>query len=63
MNCQYRRAIVNELGEVVTYGNTVTKEEIKERIKDADIVILNKSQMNEETLKDAESKAHRRRRG
>ena len=43
----------NELGTVTTYGNTVTKEEIRERIKDADIVILNKSQMNEETLKDA----------
>lgn len=43
----------NELGEVTCYPNTVGVELIKERIKDADILIINKSPMNEETLKDA----------
>lgn len=43
----------NELGTVTCYGNTVTTEEIRERVKDADIIIINKSPMNEETLKDA----------
>ncbi|MCR5733265.1 MAG: D-2-hydroxyacid dehydrogenase [Lachnospiraceae bacterium] len=42
-----------ELGELTEYGNTVTKDEIIERVKDADIVIANKSRLNEETLKDA----------
>ncbi|MBO5354166.1 MAG: D-2-hydroxyacid dehydrogenase [Lachnospiraceae bacterium] len=42
-----------ELGNVTCYGNTVTTEEIRERVKDADIIIINKSPMNEETLKDA----------
>lgn len=43
----------SELGNVTCYGNTVTEEEIRERIKDADIIIANKSPMNERTLKDA----------
>lgn len=43
----------NELGNVTIYGNTVTEEEIRERVKDADIIIINKSPMNERTLKDA----------
>ena len=43
----------SELGTVTCYGNTVTIEEIRERVKDADIIIANKSLMNEETLKDA----------
>lgn len=42
-----------ELGNVTIYGNTVTTEEIRERVKDADIIIINKSPMNEATLKDA----------
>ena len=42
-----------ELGNVTIYGNTVTEEEIRERVKDADIIIINKSPMNERTLKDA----------
>lgn len=45
----------NELGEVTCYPNTVTIEEVKERVKDADIVVANKSPMNEESLKDATS--------
>ena len=44
-----------DFGEVIYYPNTVTKEEVKERIKDADIVIANKSPLNEETLKDAKN--------
>ena len=43
----------NELGEVTIYPNTVTVEDIRERVKDADIIIANKARMNEETLKDA----------
>ena len=43
----------NELGNVTIYGNTVTEEEIRERVKDADIIIINKSPMNERTLQDA----------
>lgn len=42
-----------ELGELVTYSNTVTVEEVAERVKDADIVIANKAPMNEASLKDA----------
>ncbi len=42
-----------EFGEVEIYPNTVTTEEIAERIKDADIVVSNKAPMNKESLKDA----------
>lgn len=42
-----------ELGEVVYYSNTVTAEEVKERIREADIIIANKAPLNQETLKDA----------
>ncbi|MBR5357104.1 MAG: D-2-hydroxyacid dehydrogenase [Lachnospiraceae bacterium] len=45
---------LKELGNVTVY-NTTAYEEIKERIKDADIIIANKSKMNEETLKDAKN--------
>ena len=44
----------NELGEVKVYDNTAY-EEIADRIKDADIVVLNKSKMNEETMKEAKN--------
>lgn len=44
---------IRDFGEVTIYRNTVTKEEVKERVKDADIVIANKSPLNEETLRDA----------
>ncbi len=43
----------NELGNVTCYRNTVTAEEVKERIQDADVIIANKAPLNEETLKDA----------
>lgn len=42
-----------ELGNVTCYRNTVTIEEVKERVKDADIIVANKSPMCEESLKDA----------
>ena len=42
-----------DFGEVTFYPNTVTVDEVKERIKDADIVIANKSPLNEETLSEA----------
>ena len=44
----------NELGNVTAYNNT-SFDEIAERIKDADIVVANKSRLNEETLKDAKN--------
>lgn len=44
---------ISDFGEVTIYGNTVTKEEVIERVREADIVIANKSPLNEETLKDA----------
>ncbi len=43
----------SELGTVTCYRNTVTVEEVRERVKDADVIIANKAPMNEETLKDA----------
>ena len=42
-----------ELGEVVIYPNTVTEEEVKERVRDADVIVCNKAPMREATLKDA----------
>lgn len=47
--------LLGRLGEVVTYSNSVTKEEVAERIADADIVIGNKAPLSEETLKDAKN--------
>lgn len=44
-----------ELGEVAYYKNTVTVEEVRERVKDADIVVANKSPMNRETLEGAKN--------
>ena len=43
----------NDFGHVASYANTVTEEEIKERVADADIIIGNKTPFNETTLKDA----------
>ena len=43
----------HELGNVTCYRNTVTIEEVKERVKEADIIVANKSPMCEESLKDA----------
>ena len=44
---------ISDFGDVTTYRNTVTVDEVRERVKDADIIIANKSPMREETLKDA----------
>lgn len=41
-----------DLGEVTYYRNTVA-EEVIDRVKEADIIIANKSPLNESTLKDA----------
>lgn len=45
----------NDFGEVELYRNTVTTEEVAERVKDADIIVANKSPMNEASLKDAKN--------
>lgn len=45
---------LKDLGDVTVY-NTTEYEEIKERIKDADIIIANKSRLCEDTLKDAKN--------
>ncbi len=45
--------IFKELGDVTLYPNTVSVEEVRERVADADIVVANKSPMREESLKDA----------
>ncbi len=42
-----------ELGELISYDNTVTAEEVAERVSDADAVIANKAPMNELSLKAA----------
>lgn len=47
--------IFNELGTVTAYPNTTTIEEVIERTKDADIVVANKSPMNEESLSGAKN--------
>lgn len=44
---------MKDFGDVIVYGNTVTPEEVRERVREADIVIANKSPLREETLRDA----------
>jgi len=44
-----------DFGEVDIYANSVTVEEIRERVADADVIIANKAKMNEETLKYAKN--------
>lgn len=44
---------ISDFGEVTAYGNTVTVEEVRERVKEADVIIANKAPLREETLKDA----------
>lgn len=46
---------LGEFGELEIYPNTVTMEEVAERVKDADIVVSNKAPVREETLKDAKN--------
>ncbi len=44
-----------DFGEVVEYPNTVTEEEVAQRVHDADIIVGNKAPMNENSLKDAKN--------
>ena len=44
---------IGELGQVSVYRNTTSVEEVRERVKDADIIIANKAPLREETLKEA----------
>ncbi len=41
------------LGEVTYYRNTTTIEEVRERVKDVDIIVANKAPLGEETLREA----------
>ncbi|MBQ3906485.1 MAG: D-2-hydroxyacid dehydrogenase [Lachnospiraceae bacterium] len=41
----------SEFGDVTSYANTVTEQEVAERVGDADIIVCNKSPMRESTLK------------
>lgn len=45
---------LKELGDLIIYSNTVA-EEVGDRIRDADIIIANKSPLNGETMKNAVS--------
>ena len=42
-----------ELGEITCYPNTTTAEEVRERTKDADIIVANKARLNEESLRES----------
>lgn len=44
---------ISDFGEVTIYRNTVSVEEVRDRVKEADVIIANKSPLREETLKDA----------
>lgn len=44
---------IRDFGQVTIYENTVTAEQVRERVRDADIVIANKSPLNAETLQEA----------
>ena len=44
-----------ELGDVTYYKNTTTVEEVRERVKEADIIVANKSPMREESLAGAQN--------
>lgn len=43
---------IGKLGEMTVYPNT-TAADVKEKVKDAEIIVANKAPLNEETLKDA----------
>ncbi|MCD7807470.1 MAG: hydroxyacid dehydrogenase [Lachnospiraceae bacterium] len=43
----------DDLGETTYYWNTVTPEEVRERIPEAEVIVANKSPLNEATLKNA----------
>lgn len=43
----------NELGEVTIYQNTVSIEEVRERVQEADVIVCNKAPINEASLSGA----------
>lgn len=43
----------DDLGQTTYYWNTVTPDEVRERIADAEVIVANKAPLNEATLKDA----------
>ena len=45
---------IERLGECVKYENTLSGE-VSERIKDADVVVINKVQLGREVLKEAKN--------
>lgn len=47
-------SMFSDFGELISYENT-KKEEIRERVKEADIIIANKSLLNEETIGEAKN--------
>lgn len=46
-------SLFQKFGEVTEYSNTVGAKQTAERVKDMDVIIVNKAPLNEETLKDA----------
>ena len=44
---------MEDFGQVEVYGNTVGAEQVRERVREADIVIANKSPLGKETLEEA----------
>lgn len=44
---------IGKLGEMTAYPNT-TAADVKEKVRDAEIIVANKAPLNEDTLKDAE---------
>lgn len=44
---------ISDFGEVTIYRNTTTADEVKDRVREADIIIANKSPLRQETLQDA----------
>ncbi len=47
--------IYDELGEVTYYDDKITEENAKERLKDAEILMINKSAITDKILDDAPS--------
>lgn len=44
-----------ELGEVTYYENTVSCEEVRQRTREAEVIVANKAPLNEESLREAEN--------
>jgi glycerate dehydrogenase len=52
VGCDVSVDAINTYGDVTVYANT-TKDNVAERVKEAEIIVANKAPLNEETLKDA----------